>query len=130
MKTVNPYRVAKQLVFERIRWDLDWRSWSSRKALAKLRGVHAGGKAIILCNGPSLLQTDFRAITEAGLFTFGLNKINLLFETSSFRPSCVVAVNDHVIEQNRDFYNETLLSLFLDSVARRWVKKRVIRSPM
>jgi hypothetical protein len=124
MKTVNPYRVAKQLVCGRIRWDLDWRSWSSRRALTRLRGVHAGGKAVILCNGPSLLRTDFQAINKAGLFTFGLNKINLLFETSVFRPSCVVAVNDHVIEQNRDFFNETLLPLFLDSAARKWIKKR------
>ena len=124
MKTLNPYRVARRLLCDRIRWDLDWRAWSSRIALARSRGAHAGAKAVILCNGPSLLRVDFRAISEAGLFTFGLNKINLLFESNAFRPSCVVAVNGHVIEQNRDFFNETLLPLYLDSGGRKWIRKR------
>ena len=34
-----------------------------------------------------------------GVFTIGLNKINLLFEYSKFRPSCIVAVNKFVIDR-------------------------------
>ena len=52
-----------------------------------------------------------------GIFTFGLNKINLLFDKTDFRPSCIVAVNPFVIQQNADFYNQTNLPIFLDSEA-------------
>jgi hypothetical protein len=124
MKTINPYRLVLQFLVRRIRWDLDWRSWSSRRALARLKDSHAGKKAVILCNGPSLLKTDFHEISETGVFSFGLNKINLLFDTTSFRPDCVVSVNGHVIAQNQVFFNETALPIFLDWTARRIVKKR------
>ena len=45
--------------------------------------------------------------------TFGLNKINLLFENNSFRPSYIVSVNNHVLDQNKDFYTTTDIPLFL-----------------
>ncbi|MFN9914996.1 MAG: hypothetical protein ACK53L_20570, partial [Pirellulaceae bacterium] len=60
-------------------------------------------KAIIVCNGPSLLQTNLELLS--GLFAFGLNKINLLFERNSFRPDVIVAINQLVVEQNADFFN-------------------------
>lgn len=110
---INPYRMAAVLVYQRLFWDLDPKSWTSRSRLAALRDRHAGQKAVILCNGPSLLKVDFALLD--GVYTFGLNKINLLFDKTSFRPSCVVAVNPFVIEQNADFYNATDLPLFLDS---------------
>jgi len=124
MNTVNPYWIGARLVLQRLRWDLHPAAWSSRRALRRLRGTHAGEKAVILCNGPSLLQADFGALARTGVFTFGLNKINLLFETNPYRPSCVVAVNPHVIEQNRAFFNETGLPLFLDAGARGRVAAR------
>ena len=71
-------------------------------------------------------MVDFEQIERANVFTFGLNKINLLFKQSSFRPSCIVAVNPFVIEQNSDFYNQTDLPLFVDyqGFKRRWIKPR------
>jgi hypothetical protein len=56
--------------------------------------------------------------------TFGLNKINLLFLHTKFRPSFIVAVNPFVIEQNADFYNLTEIPLFLDSQGHRSIKFR------
>ena len=49
------------------------------------------------------------------IFTIGLNKINLLFDYNKFRPSCILAVNKFVIEQNQDFYKKTSIPLFLES---------------
>ncbi|WP_199317689.1 6-hydroxymethylpterin diphosphokinase MptE-like protein [Richelia sinica] len=83
---------------------------------------YADHKAVILCNGPSLLKSDLSLLDN--VFTFGLNKINLLFAKSSFRTSCIVAVNRFVIEQNADFYNQTDIPLFLDSNAIKCVKPR------
>jgi len=118
----NPYRIAVKLALHRLKWDLSPQSWASRARLRAWKDRYAGRKAVILGNGPSLLKTDFSLLE--GVFTFGLNKINLLFEKSRFRPSCIVAVNGFVIEQNADFYNRTELPLFLDYRALGRVKPR------
>lgn len=91
------------------------RSWRNR---------YNGGKAVILCNGPSLLKVDFELLSARKTFCFGLNKINLLFDKTSFRPDCVVAVNSFVIDQNSVFFNETNLPLFLDLHATKHVRPR------
>ena len=123
MATLNPYVVAGAMVAKRLVWDLHPQSWISRRRLRALRGTRAGEKAVILCNGPSLNKVDFDLLSGR-CYTFGLNKINLLFDRTPFRPDSITAVNPHVIEQNAPFFNETDLPLFLDTVAatRRLVK--------
>ncbi|MDJ0688878.1 MAG: DUF115 domain-containing protein [Xenococcaceae cyanobacterium MO_188.B32] len=127
--TINPYRyssyqILKSLnqIVNRLRWDLNPESWRSRSIITSWKDKYAGHKAVIVCNGPSLLKTDFSLLEN--VFTFGLNKINLLFDKSNFRPSCIVAVNSFVIEQNADFYNQTNIPLFLSSVGTKLIKSR------
>lgn len=121
--TINPYKSAVSLIRNRLRWDMHPQSWSSRKRLKMIHDKYRGQKAVILCNGPSLNRVDFDLL-RTGCFTFGLNKINLLFDRTSFRPDCITAVNPFVIEQNQDFFNQTDLPLFLDSIAitNRWIR--------
>ena len=121
---INPYISAFRLAANRLRWDLSPESFRSRSRLRGMRDIHAGRKAVILCNGPSLLKVDFDAIERSGVFTFGLNKINLLFEKHSFRPSAIVAINRFVLDQNATFYNQTSIPLFLDSYGHRLVRSR------
>jgi len=113
--TINPYLSAGGLVLKRFIWDINIKSWISRKRLKNWKDNYNGQKAVIVCNGPSLLENDLSLLDN--VFTFGLNKINLLFGQSSFRPSCIVAVNKYVLEQNSQFYNETQIPLFLDRAA-------------
>ncbi|MEH6559645.1 MAG: 6-hydroxymethylpterin diphosphokinase MptE-like protein [Oceanicoccus sp.] len=94
---------------------MKFESWRSRGKLKQLKNSQVGKKAIILCNGPSANDVDFNLLGD--VYTFGLNKINLLFDKTNFRPSSIVAVNPHVIKQNRDFYNSTNIPLFLDNYA-------------
>lgn len=112
---LDPYRRAKELILQGLRWDLRREARIARRRLTRWRDAHAGERAVILCNGPSLNRVDFAALAASGVFCFGLNKINLLFERTEFRPSCVVAVNPYVIEQNAAFYNQTGLPLFLEA---------------
>ena len=123
--TLNPYLFGMGVIARRLQWDVNPRSWSSRRKLGKWQNKYRGDKAVILCNGPSLNKVDFD-LFRPDCFTFGLNKINLLFDRSSFRPGCIVAVNPLVIEQNKDFYNQTEIPLFLDSIGTRysWVNSR------
>ncbi|MCI5223254.1 MAG: DUF115 domain-containing protein [Candidatus Electrothrix sp. AR4] len=123
--TLNPYTGNGIAILRRLRWDINPKSWISRRKLRGWKNKSQEKKAIILCNGPSLNKVNVDLL-PSDCFTFGLNKINLLFDRSTFRPSCIVAVNPFVIEQNKDFYNTTNIPLFLDSVAtvKGWVESR------
>jgi hypothetical protein len=120
--TINPYRYGVATILHRAMWDLQPAAWRSRRRLRSWKDRHRGEKAVILCNGPSLLKSDLSLLE--GVFTFGLNKINLLFARSDLRPSCIVCVNPYVVEQNAGFFNETQIPLFLDRVARQHVRSR------
>lgn len=119
-QTVNPYRIAFVEVARRLIWDLQPESWRSRAKMKRLRNSHGGEKAVILCNGPSLNRVDFSLLE--GVYCFGLNKINLVFPRTAFRPSCIVASNLLVIEQNAFFYNATDIPLFVNSLAKPLIK--------
>lgn len=107
----NPYKVAASLLIERLFWDLRRAAWVSRKRLKRLKNSQRGKKVVVVCNGPSLLKTDFDRLK--GVFTIGMNKINLLFDKTDFRPSCIVSQNPFVVAQNRDFFNTTAIPLFI-----------------
>jgi len=85
----------------------------SNRRINKIRNIHKGAKAVIICNGPSLLKENLSELDE--IYTIGLNKINLLFEKTDFRPNAIVAVNKLVIDQNVRFFNTTKIPLFLNS---------------
>jgi hypothetical protein len=120
--TINPYRYSTYEIWNRFKWDIRYESWRSRQKLKEYKDRYYGEKAVIVCNGPSLLRSDLSLLK--GVYTFGLNKINLLFERSDFRPSCIVTVNPYVINQNADFFNATDIPLFFDSCAIQQIANR------
>lgn len=65
--------------------------------LAMFKGIHAGKRAVIMGNGPSLKDMDLRFLENE--IVFGLNKIYMGFETFGFYPRYFVAVDDLVIAQ-------------------------------
>ncbi len=67
------------------------------RQLAELKDHHKGKRAFIIGNGPSLKQTDLTRLRSE--YTFGLNRIYLLFPELGFQTSYFVTVNDLVIEQ-------------------------------
>jgi hypothetical protein len=103
-----------------------WRNSSHGRHAAEnfkaLHNVGAGKDAIIMCNGPSLNKVPLE--TLAGRFVIGMNKINLMFDRSDFRPDMIVAVNKYVIEQNADFYNSTDIPLMLSYIGADYVRPR------
>jgi hypothetical protein len=73
-----------------------WRRESLNR-LTALEGSHQGERAFIIGNGPSLRDTDLSQLRN--VFTFGLNRVYLMFPTLGFQSSCLVSVNDLVVEQ-------------------------------
>jgi hypothetical protein len=69
----------------------------SLHALDSLKNAHQGKRCFILGNGPSLRQTDLTRLRVE--FTFGLNRIYLLFPELGFTTSYLVTVNQLVIDQ-------------------------------
>lgn len=73
-----------------------WRRESIRR-LAALKEIHKGKRAFIIGNGPSLRQTDLSRLRQE--FTFGLNRIYLLFPELGFHTTYFISINDLVIGQ-------------------------------
>lgn len=103
-----------------------WRRESMRR-LAALKDSQRGRRAFILGNGPSLRQTDLTKLR--GEFTFGLNRIYLLFPELGFTTACLVSTNDLVIEQCRDEMLALSIPTFLTWRARRFFSPESFRHP-
>ncbi len=73
-----------------------WRR-ESRARMAEYHNLHPGERCFIIGNGPSLKQTDLSKLKDE--FTFGMNRIYLLFPELGFSTTYFVSINDLVIEQ-------------------------------
>jgi hypothetical protein len=69
-----------------------------------------GEDCLIVGNGPSLNKTDLEKIKMPSI---GMNKINMLFSRSKWRPDVIACVNGLVIQQNSEFFNTTDITLVL-----------------
>ena len=95
-----------------------WRRESIRK-LAALKDAHRGERCFIIGNGPSLRSTDLSKLQ--GEFTFGFNRIFLAAAELGFTPSCLVAINDLMIEQSTAELQALKMPKFFAWRARKWL---------
>jgi hypothetical protein len=73
-----------------------WRKESIRR-LAELKDAHKGQRAFVVANGPSLKKTDMSKLKNE--YTFGMNRIYLMFPELGFSTTYLTVVNDLVVEQ-------------------------------
>ncbi len=76
-----------------------WHPWR-RESRSRLRTMHdsrRGQRCFIVGNGPSLKQTDLSRLK--GEYSFGMNRIYLLFPELGFTTTYFVSINDLVIGQ-------------------------------
>ncbi|MFC1714992.1 6-hydroxymethylpterin diphosphokinase MptE-like protein [Candidatus Poribacteria bacterium] len=78
-------------------WQRDPRVRVSIQRIRALKDKHREERCFILGNGPSLKKTDLSRLESE--FTFGLNRIYLLFDELGFVTTYYVSVNRLVIEQ-------------------------------
>lgn len=69
---------------------------------------------LIVGNGPSLNQTP---LSDIKLVSIGMNKINLIFDKTEWRPDIIVAINGLVIKQNKTFFNTTNIPIIVPASA-------------
>lgn len=65
--------------------------------LARLKDAHQGKRCFIIGNGPSLKKTDLSLLKDE--FTFGMNRIYLIFPELGFSTTYYLSINSLVIEQ-------------------------------
>jgi len=90
----------------------------SKRNLHQLENTHKDKRCFIIGNGPSLRQTDLTRLRDE--FTFGLNRIYLLFPELGFTTTYLVSVNDLVLEQCAVEMKSLELPKFLTWRARHW----------
>lgn len=98
------------------KYDPAWRE--SLKRLEAYRDIHRGMRCFVIGNGPSLRQTDLNLLRSE--FTFGLNRIYLLFPELGFTTTYLVSVNELILEQCAAEMKSLKMPRFVTWRARRW----------
>jgi hypothetical protein len=80
-------------------WQIDIkRNSPNLQRIVAYKNAYQGERCFILGNGPSLARMDLKPLRSE--FTFGLNRIYLLFEEMGFETSFLVCMNDLVLKQS------------------------------
>jgi hypothetical protein len=88
--------------------------------LESFRNIHEGEDCFIIGNGPSLNKMDLTLLND--YYTFGLNKIFLIFDRQPLKLSYHVAVNSLVIKQSKEVFKKLNCVSFLAMVP-KWQYK-------
>jgi len=117
--TLAAARDVRDIVLAEPEWRLSEKGQRSRARLEQLRDSHRGERCFILGNGPSLQRTDLTRLRNE--FTFGLNRIYLLFEALGFHTTFLAAENEHVVRQFACDILTTTCQVFMSWRCRRLV---------
>lgn len=92
---VSPYPVAKASAYIQP-------GFGAR--LNRFRNLHAGQRAFIIGNGPSLNRTDLSFLWDEA--SFGVNGIFYMTDQTGFRPTYYCVEDNHVVEDNLEQIKE------------------------
>ncbi|MBN1265959.1 MAG: DUF115 domain-containing protein [Anaerolineales bacterium] len=96
---------------------LSWRFRSDRteenqRRLRQYHNRHSGERCFIIGNGPSLKKTDLTLLRHE--YTFGMNRIYLLFKELGFETTYFVSSNERVVEQFQEDIRALSMPRFLN----------------
>jgi hypothetical protein len=92
----------------------------SIKQLGTYKDIHKNQRCFIIGNGPSLKKTDLSKLHNE--YTFGMNRIYLLFPELGFKTSYYLSVNSLVIEQCAQDIINMPVPRFLSWRAHRYIE--------
>lgn len=95
---------------------------SNAALMRQFKHRHKNERCFILGNGPSLNKTDLSLLKDE--FTFGLNRIYLLFPQLNFTTTYLVSTNPHVIEQFADDIAALPMPKFVAWEGRKFLPQR------
>jgi hypothetical protein len=91
--------------------------------LRKLSGSLKGKPLLIVGNGPSLNKTPLDRFE--GVYSIGMNKIDLLFSKTSWRPDIIVTTNNLVVHQHCRTMVENQIPCYLSWKSRWFVPRKI-----
>jgi len=86
----------------------------------KLKDKYKGKRCFIIGNGPSLKKTKLSLLKNE--YTFGLNRIYLMFDEMGFQPSFYVCMNNLVIDQTHKDINRLSMPKFISIRSNKKIK--------
>jgi hypothetical protein len=101
----------------------DSRLAKSQRGLERFHNLHKGERCFILGNGPSLNKTDLSLLKNE--FTFGMNRIYLLFPEMGYVTSYFVSINTLVLEQCAEDIQSLSMPRFITWRGRQWFDDEV-----
>lgn len=119
----------KIIVFTKpFRYWLDRVTFRFRKKGEELLGLGGslrGKPLLIVGNGPSLNKTPLDNFE--GVYSIGMNKIDMIFKKTSWRPDIIVTTNNLVVHQHCRIMAENQIPCYL-SWKSRWLVPRKLRN--
>lgn len=103
--THYPRRILDKMLFH---------SFLNRSNKWELLAPYFDKGILIVCNGPSLNKTPLAKINKVSI---GMNKINLIYEKTHWRPEIIVCTNGLVLKQNKEYFNKTKRILLVPTKA-------------
>lgn len=92
-----------------------------RRLHIKLRDRCKGQPLLIVGNGPSLNDTPLEKFQ--GVCSIGMNKIDLLYARTNWRPNLVVCANNLVARQNQDSWIAAGVPVWLSWKCRHFIRR-------
>lgn len=90
-------------------------------ALSDFKDKYKGRPLLVIGNGPSLNKTPLASYAD--LPAIGMNKIDLIFERTAWRPSAIVCLNNVVAIQHQEVFAASPIPTFV-AWKSRWFLKR------
>lgn len=115
----------KQIIFATrpLRYAFDtftYKRFANSAPLAELKDRHRGKPMLVVGNGPSLNQTpldDFAHVPSVGM-----NKIDMIYSRTKWRPEVVVCLNNMVAKQSQDAFASSDIPVFVGWKARWYLR--------
>lgn len=102
-----------------------WRR-ASLQTLKRFKDIHSGERCFIIGNGPSLKVTDLGYLENE--YTFGMNRIYLMFPELGFSTTYYISINSLVIEQCAGDILSLPIPRFLSWRSRDYIKQALARN--
>jgi hypothetical protein len=84
---------------------------------------YKGKPLLMVGNGPSLNETPLEKFREIN--SIGMNKINILFDRTTWRPDVIVCTNNLVARQNKSFYLSSKIPILLSWKCRWFINSKI-----
>ncbi|MXO67070.1 hypothetical protein [Altericroceibacterium endophyticum] len=99
---------------------------SNRESLEQLKDRYRGKPMLIVGNGPSLNKTPLDQFLDVP--SIGMNKIDLLFDRTRWRPSMILCTNNVVVKQHSESFLKSNIPIFLAWKSRWFLKSKRSKS--